>query len=585
MNLTTSWDLSKIYKDETSLQNDINYIKTEYPKVKDFQNNLNTPETILKYLKFSENLTTIIHKASLYINLSSYLDLSDTKYQEISKNFEFILDELSTAFSFVTPELQKVPNESLIIWTSPNGILKDYKQYFENFIKAKEHILTEEQNHLISLVPNETYSEIFDYLFDTDMNWSKINYNGQEIEVDENVYRKAMFSNDREYRKLIHKEFYKPIIQHRNVIASTLQSSIISDTKYAKIYKYKSSLESALKGKELPIEFYNNLIKTTRENAHLLQRYVNLKKIFLDLDEVHHYDISTSIFANIEKEYTYQEAVEIVLKSLEPMGDEYIEMVKQALTNGRVDVYSKKNKAGGAFSTGVTFGVEPYVLLNWKGTLDDIFTLTHELGHNIHSYLTSTNQPVQYAGYSIFLAEVASIFNENLLFNYLLENSETVEEKHVLIEHQLRNYAFTFFRQIMFADFEAQVHKGIENGISFSPDSFCELYKKIFLQYFSDSIVLDEEETYTWSRISHFYRSFYVYQYATGFAYSQNLANAVKNKKPNAVENVLTFLKAGNSKNPKEVLKDCGIIVEDSKSIEDVFINMEKLLTELENII
>jgi len=317
-----------------------------------------------------------------------------------------------------------------------------------------------------------------------------------------------------------------------------------------------------------------------------MNRWASIKKRLLGLDELHPYDTYVTLFqSKSEKKYTFEEAMEISLKALKPLGEEYLSTIRKAYDNRWIDVYETKAKRSGAYSSGTTFGVHPYVLLNWTGNINDVFTLVHEMGHNMHSYYTGITQPYPYANYSIFLAEVASTFNESLLLDHLIENAESKDDKLYLIEKYLSNIASTFYRQTMFAEFESEVYERTENGEALTADILCRMYKEIFQKYWGSEMVIGEEEEYTWSRVPHFYYNFYVFQYATGFAASEILTKKVKNTGAPAVERYLNFLKAGSSDYPINILKSAGVDMNSTEPVDTVTQKMNLLLDEIESLI
>ncbi|NOX66245.1 MAG: oligoendopeptidase F family protein, partial [Chlorobi bacterium] len=346
-----------------------------------------------------------------------------------------------------------------------------------------------------------------------------------------------------------------------------------------------STREAALDANNIPLSVYDNLVNSVNERLEPLHRWAKIKKEFLKLDSFHAYDAYVTLFPSVKKKYTYEKGKSIVLDSLSPMGKQYIEDVNFAFNNRWVDVYETKGKRSGAYSSGTTFGVHPYVLLNWSEELNDVFTLTHEMGHNMHSYYTGMNQPYPYANYSIFIAEVASTLNEALLLEHLINISESKEEKLFLIEKHINNIVTTFYRQTLFAEFEQIVHEQNQRGDALTPDVLSKLYSELHLKYWGSAMTLDMEEAHTWARVPHFYYNFYVYQYATSFAASEALAIKIKNEGEPVVQNYLEFLKAGSSDYPINVLHQAGIDMRSPEPIVAVTEKMNQLLNDLESLI
>jgi oligoendopeptidase F len=408
---------------------------------------------------------------------------------------------------------------------------------------------------------------------------------GNEIEITHGRYSAAMYSLDREYRKRFYKNYYLPYIEHKNTLATLFSGNIKADLFYAKTRNYSSSREAALDENNIPLSVYDNLVQSVTDNLAPLHRWTKLKKEFLNLDALHPYDAYVTLFPSIKDEYSYEKGMDIVLESLKPLGNTYINDVKYAFSNRWIDVFETKAKRSGAYSSGTTFGVHPYVLLNWSNQLNDVFTLTHEMGHNMHSYYAGKSQPYQYADYSIFVAEVASTLNEALLLDYLIDNSSSTEEKLFLIEKHINNIITTFYRQTLFAKFEQIVHDKNQNGIALTPDFLSNLYKDLHMQFWGDSIEMDPEEALTWARVPHFYYNFYVYQYATSFAASEALVSIIKTGGEDAISNYLNFLHSGNSDYPINVLKNAGVDMKTPKPIIAVTNKMNGLIDKLESLL
>jgi oligoendopeptidase F len=352
----------------------------------------------------------------------------------------------------------------------------------------------------------------------------------------------------------------------------------------ARARNYNTALEASLNKNNISISVYDNLIKTVNENLQPMHRWAEFKKKHLKINELHPYDAYVTLFsADEERKYSFSDAKKIVYESLKPLGEDYLSSILTAFENRWIDVYETPSKRSGAYSSGTTFGVHPYVLLNWTDLLNDVFTLAHEMGHNMHSYYTGQTQPYIYANYSIFLAEVASTFNEALLLEYLITNSKTRQEKLFLIEKYLNNITSTFYRQVMFAEFEKTVYDKTENGQALTSEALCKLYTDIYKKYWGYQMIIDKEESYSWARIPHFYYNFYVYQYATGFAASEVLSNKIKVEGEPAIKKYLNFLKSGNSDYSINILNAAGVNMNSSEPVIAVAKKMNQLLDELES--
>ncbi|MCK5456874.1 MAG: oligoendopeptidase F family protein, partial [Melioribacteraceae bacterium] len=371
----------------------------------------------------------------------------------------------------------------------------------------------------------------------------------------------------------------------KNTLGALFSGNIKADYFSAHTRKYGSSREAALDANNIPLSVYDNLVNSVSNNLGPLHRWANLKKSYLKLDTFHAYDAYVTLFPSVKRDYTYEDGIKLVLDSILPLGEEYVKDVKHAFENRWVDVFETKYKRSGAYSSGTTFGVHPYVLLNWSNELNDVFTLTHEMGHNMHSFYTGKSQPYPYANYSIFVAEVASTVNEALLLDHLIENAKTKDEKLYLIEKHINNIVTTFYRQTLFAKFEQIVHEKNKDGEALTPEMLSKLYGEMHLQFWGDSMTLDKEEVYTWARVPHFYYNFYVYQYATSFAASEAISNKIKLEGKNAVDKYLSFLHSGSSDYPIKVLMNAGIDMTISDPIIAVTKKMIDLLDKLEELI
>jgi len=394
-----------------------------------------------------------------------------------------------------------------------------------------------------------------------------------------------MYSSNRTFREEAYRTYYKPFMQFANTFSSLLSGNIKGNVFTAKVKKFISAREASLFGNGISESVYENLINTVNNNLQPMHRWAALKKKILRLDKLHPFDTYVSIFPYEGKKYSCDESLKIVKNALQPLGGSYLNTLEKAFSQRWIDVYETRSKRSGAYSSGTTFGVHPYVLLNWNNLLNDVFTLAHEMGHNMHSYYTGITQPYIYANYSIFLAEVASTFNESLLLEYLLEQSQSKEEKLFLYEKYLNNVTTTFYRQTMFAEFESEIYKFVEEGKSLTAIDYRMLYKKLYQKYWGSEMNVAIEEEYTWARIPHFYYNFYVYQYATGFAASELLVQKVKREGEDAIQKYLYFLKSGSSRYSLDILKDAGVDMASSAPILATIDKMSATLNEIEKLI
>jgi oligoendopeptidase F len=407
---------------------------------------------------------------------------------------------------------------------------------------------------------------------------------GNEVQVTHGRYISLMESRDRRVRHDAFKAVYQTYQSFRNTFASTLSGIVKRNNFYAQVRGYRSARHAALSDNHIPEAVYDQLVQTVNEHLPLLHRYVAIRKKALGLDELHIYDLFPPLVKDVDTKVTYDKAREILLKAMKPLGDEYISVLREAFQNRWVDVYENKGKRSGAYSSG-SYLTSPYILLNWQDKLNDLFTLAHEFGHSVHSYFTRKNQPYIYGDYSIFVAEVASTCNENLLQDYLLKNTADKNMRLYLINHYLDSFRATVYRQTMFAEFEQIIHEMAQNGEPLTAETFTSVYYDLNKKYFGDGMTVDPEIGFEWARIPHFYYNFYVYQYATGFSAATALSKQILQEGAPAVKRYLDFLKAGSSDTPIEVLKKAGVDMTSPEPIRQAFSVFKEKLDELEQLL
>jgi oligoendopeptidase F len=584
------WNLQDIYLSDELWEKDFEWVESNLTMYEKFIGKLDeSVETMLAFFRFDDEIGIKVERLYLYAMLSKDSDMRVPQYQAMDIKIKSLYSKVSTANSWVNPELLQIPDDKLIKMLHSNEELKIYDHSIRELLRRKTHTLNKEQEELLALagevtqVPYNTYSLFTnaDIKFD-----NVIDDNGNESEMSHAKYYAAMYSQDRKFRENAYKTYYKPYKTYLNTFSALFNGNLKGNIFNAKARKYSSALEAALDRNSIPVSVYEKLVLAANENLKPLHEWAELKKKILNIDELHPYDVYVSLFSpKEEKKYSYEEAVEIVCKSLEPLGSEYQSTLRTAFNNRWIDVYETPAKRSGAYSSGTTFGVHPYVLLNWSGLLNDVFTLAHEMGHNMHSYFTGTNQPYPYANYTIFLAEVASTFNESLLLDYLISNARSKEEKLFLLEKYLNNITSTFYRQVMFAEFEMLTYECTEKGEALTFDVLNKMYKELFQKYWGPAMVIDSEEETTWARIPHFYYNFYVYQYATGFAASEKLSEKVRSEKQPAVEKYLHFLKSGNSDYSINILKKAGVDMNSPEPVIATTKKMEYLLNEVKSLL
>lgn len=584
------WDLTHIYKTDDNWEEDFNWVEINISSYKKFEGKLSQgSDILLECLKFDDSIGMKIDRLHLYASLAKDGDMKVFKYQAMDDRIRNLATKASSAASFIRPELLDMPDEVLMSMLKANDELKIYKHFFDDLLRTKTHTLKKELEELLaqsSEIVQISYNA-FSMFTNADMKFPLIKDDeGNDFEISHGRYYVAMYSPDRSFRERAFKNYLSQYKNYANTFSVLFNGNLKANIFNSRARKYNSTREAALDRYNIPISVFDELINAANINFKPLHRWAELKKKLLKIEELHPYDVYVNLFqTGAERKYTFEEAKEIVFKALKPLGEEYLTSLKKAFDNRWIDVHETQSKRSGAYSSGTTFGVHPYVLLNWNGLLNDIFTLAHEMGHNMHSFYTGNTQPYPYANYSIFLAEVASTFNESLLLDYLISNAESKIEKLDLMEKYLSNITSTFYRQVMFAEFEALVYDKVENGIALTPDLLCKLYRELYQKYWGPEIVIDEEEDFTWTRVPHFYYNFYVYQYATGFAASEVLVKKVKEEGEPAVKKYLNFLKAGSSDYPINILKSAGVDMNSPEPVIAVTQKMDELLNEIESLI
>lgn len=539
-------------------------------------------DNLYNALKEYENAEYVAEKVYVYAFMKYYEDTGNATYQEMSGKAQIAVMKVSEKYAFLEPELVSIPEEKLADFFRCNDKLSEYRHFIEDCLAQKEHTLSEKEEALLakasqmSTVPNEVFSKFNN----ADVRFGKIkSEDGTEVELTNGNYAAFMESQNRTVRKDAFEALYKQYKAYINTLASAFYGNVKQAMFYAQARGYASTLNMYLDGSFIPESVYKNLIDTVNKNLDKMHRYVEIRKNALKVDELHFYDIYAPMVEDISWKITYEEAREIVIKALEPMGEEYVSHIKEGFDNGWVDVYENTGKRSGAFSWGA-YGTHPYVFLNYQNTLNDVFTLIHEMGHAMHTYYSNTSQPYIYAGYKIFVAEVASTCNEALLMQYMLKNTEDEKKRRYLLNHFYEQFKGTLYRQTMFAEFEMEAHARAERGEVLSAESLCEMYRQLNEKYFGENMVIDEEIACEWARIPHFYTPFYVYQYATGYSAAIAISSRILAGDESVIKGYRQFLSGGCSKHPIELLKLCGIDMNSPQVVQDALDVFGELLSQ-----
>jgi oligoendopeptidase F len=584
------WNLSHVYTSDDEWEKDFKWVLGQIAGYRKFEGKLaESAEILLACFRFDEEVNIKLDRLHLYAMLSKDSDLRVSKYHSMDDRVKSLYAKVGAANSFIRPELLNIPDEKLLGMINSSDALKTYMHSIDDLLRLKKHTLSYSGEKILALASDITQTpyNTFSVFTNADLKFPQVEDElGTLTELSHARYYSAMYSKDREYRARVFKSYMQLYKDYINTFTVLFNGNLRTNIFNARARNYSSALEASLHRNNIPVPVYANLIESANNNLQPMYRWSALKKNLLGVSNLCPYDVYVTVFNSTnEKKYSYEEGVEIVTNSLKVLGDDYLATLNKAFNDRWIDVFETKAKKSGAYSSGTTFGVHPFVLLNWTDLLNDVFTLAHEMGHNMHSYYTGKHQPYQYANYSIFLAEVASTFNESLLLDYLLEVAGSRNEKLFLLERYLNNLTATFYRQVMFAEFEMIVYERTEKGESLTHEQLNELYKSIYRKYWGPDMLVLEEEQYTWARIPHFYYNFYVFQYATGFAASEVLAQKVKTGGEPAVRRYLNFLKAGSSDYPINILTEAGVDMSSPEPVQAVSSRMNRVLDEMESLL
>lgn len=582
------WKLEDIYKDTDLWEKDFKAVKDLAAQMGNFQGKLgNGADTLLDCFKKSDELLSLNDKVFVYARMKRDEDNGNSTYQALTDRASTLGTEVYTAISFIIPEMLAIPEDKLLSFINSNKELSLYMFMVQENLRQKEHILSEKEEQILALSTeiSDTAGDIFTMYNNADIKFPHIrDEKGEDVEVTKGRYSTMLESRDRRVRKDAFEAVYGTYDKMKNTLGASLTGNVKKNRFYSVVRKYPSSLEASLDNDNVPVEVYDNLIETVNKNLHLLDRYLKLRKKVLKLDELHMYDLYVPMVEEYDKKVTYEEGKKLVEEGLKPLGEEYIGYLKNGFDAGWVDIYENQGKTSGAYSWGA-FKTHPYVLLNYQDNINDVYTLAHEMGHALHSYYTNMTQPYVYSQYKIFVAEVASTVNESLLMRYMLSKSESKQEKAYLLNHYLEEFRGTVFRQTMFAEFEKLIHQKTEQGEALNAQELCDIYYNLNKKYFGEAVNVDKEIAMEWSRIPHFYSSFYVYKYATGFSAATAIAEKIYKEGKPAVDKYLEFLKGGGSNYPIELLKIAGVDLSSPQPIQDALNVFEKTLEELEQLL
>lgn len=584
-----TWDLTTIYKSDEEWESAFKEIQQLVTESGQYQGKLGeSSETILAALRFRDTLFDKASNLYVYAHLKMDQDTANPTYQSLHSRAGSLISQLMAAVSYFDPEILSIDEAKLAGFLEENADLRLYEHLLDELSISRPYILSEKEEALLASAGEVlgSSSDTFNTLNNADIKFPTIkNEDGESVEITHGRYGKLLESKDRSVREAAFKGVYQVYEGLKNTLASTLSGQVKKSNFYARVRGYKSAREAALSGNHIPEEVYDSLLESVNNNLPLLHRYVKLRQQLLGIEDLRMYDLYTPLSNDVDLNFTYEEAKEVVLEGLKPLGEEYQAILKEAFDSRWIDVTENKGKRSGAYSSGA-YSTSPYILLNWQDNIDNVFTLAHELGHSVHSYYTRNNQPFIYGDYSIFLAEVASTTNENLLTDYLLKKYDDPKIRAYLLNHYLDGFKGTVFRQSQFAEFEHKIHQADQGGEALTADYLTETYADINKKFYGTEVMhYDKEIGYEWSRIPHFYMNYYVFQYATGFSAASALSQKILDEGQSAVDDYIAYLKAGNSDFPIDVLKKTGVDMTTSKPVDDALVVFEKRLTELETLV
>ncbi|MED0657241.1 oligoendopeptidase F [Anoxybacillus ayderensis] len=583
-----TWRLEDIFATDEQWEEEFQAIAALLPKFSEYKGKLGeSAETLYEALQYRDHVLLRLGKLYAYAHMRHDEDTTNSLYQGFESRAEGLYAEAGNAMAFIVPEILALDESVVRTFLQQYEPLRLYEHELDEMNRQRPHVLSEKEEAILAQAADvmNASSNTFGALNNADLRFPTIqDENGEEVEVTHGRYIRFLESEDRRVRHDAFKAVYDTYRKYENTFASTLNGAVKRNNFFARVRNYRSAREAALSKNQIPETVYDNLIETIHRYLPLLHRYVQLRKRVLGLDELHMYDLYTPLVKQVDMKVTYEEAKELLLKGLAPLGEQYIAIVKEGFDNRWVDVHETRGKRSGAYSSG-SYGTNPYILMNWQDNVNNLFTLAHEFGHSVHSYYTRKYQPYPYGNYSIFVAEVASTCNEALLNDYLLQTIDDEKKKLYLLNHYLETFRGTVFRQTMFAEFEHMIHQMAQNGEALTAQTLTKKYYELNKTYFGDGIVIDEEIGLEWARIPHFYYNYYVYQYATGFSAATALSKQILEEGAPAVERYIAFLKAGSSDYPIEVLKKAGVDMTSPEPIEQACQVFEQKLQQLEQLL
>lgn len=589
---TLKWDLTDIYSSDEAWQEAKDALVGRLDEVEAFKGTItDSAENLLACLQWRSNMSKEATRLFIYASMHSDLDTRDMKYAGMEKELQQIFSNFGAKAAFITPEILTADWETIEGYIDTEPKLEEYRMGLDNTFRMQEHTLSEKEERIMALagavtsVPGSTYSTFSN----AEMPKPEVTLsNGETVAIGSAEYAKYRASSNREDREIIFEAYWKGFEDFKASIGEMLYGNVKARLFNAKARHYDSSLEAALFANNIPTEVYYSLVKGVNENLDAFHRYLKIKQRMLGVDQLKYLDLYAPTVANVDLKYTYQEAADIILEALAPLGEDYVNTVKKAIDKRWIDVYPTEGKRSGAYSNGAFYDGHPYILLNYNDLYDDVSTLAHELGHTMQSYFSNKNQPYPLSDYTIFVAEVASTFNEVLLFNYMIDKVEDDDVKLSLLMNRLDGFKGTLFRQTQFAEFELKIHEAAQAGVALTGDKLSEIYRDIVRAYYGHDEGICQVDDYInmeWAYIPHFYYNFYVYQYSTSFTASNSLAEKVMSGDKEALQKYIEFLSAGSSEYSIDLLKKAGVDMTSTEPFEKTIEAMNKVMDQIEVIL
>lgn len=582
-----TWDLESIFPTEDAFIEAFENAKSYPEAYRSYQGKISqSANDLLAFLRMDDEADIALGKLVNYVERKSDEDTRVSRYQDLSSQVMTLLVSISGAASWFSSELLTISDQTMERFYQTCPDLELYRRNLDRIFRRREHTLSPAEEALLARAGDMASQpgNVFSLLNDADLTFKDaVDAQGTAHPVTHGSYIPLMMSQDRTLRKAAFASIYESYGQFRNTFASLLGAQTKQLNFFAEARKYDSALAYCLDGNEVPTQVYTNLIDSVHKHLPTLHRYTTMRKTLLGVDKLHFYDLYVPVVDDVDMKFTYEKACEIMLAALKPLGEDYLSLVRKGISERWIDVYETPGKRSGAYSAG-SYGIHPVILLNFQGTLDDVFTLVHEMGHSIHTYLSCQNQPSCYSDYVIFVAEVASTCNEALLIRYLLDHANDSRQRAYLLNHFLEQFRATLYRQCMFAEFELYINELTAQGMGLTADTLCQKYRELNAAYFGDDIVLDDEIALEWARIPHFYYQYYVYQYSTGFAAAIALSQRILSGGEDELNDYLGFLKGGSSQPPIDLLKGAGVDMTTTKPIDDALDYFATLLDEMEEL-